>query len=83
MCFLACCLYSFVAVAKICKLEQLSCLFQTVENQNETYEAIELKRTKDSKIWQLNERSHVLMQDSSFVVRKNFKEPVKKISQVQ
>ena len=71
-----------MAVAKICKLEQLSCLFQTVEGQTGTYEALELKRTKDSKIWQLNERSHVLIQDSSFVVRKKFKEPVKKISQI-
>ena len=80
MCFLACCLYSFVAVAKICKLEQLSCLFQTVEGQTGTYEALELKRTKDSKIWQLNERLHVLVQDSSFIVRKKFKEQVTKIS---
>ena len=80
MCFLCCCLYLFVVVAKICRREQLSCLFQTVENQTGTYQALEMKRTKDSKIWQLNERLHVLVQDSSFIVRKKFKEQVTKIS---
>ena len=80
MCFLCCCLYLFVAVAKICRQEQLACLFQTIENQTGTYQALEMKRTKDSKIWQLNERLHVLVQDSSFIVREKFKEQVTKIS---
>ena len=60
-------------MAKICRREQLSCLFQTVEEQTGAYQALELERTKGSQIWQLNGRSHVVMQDSSFVVREKFK----------
>ena len=63
----------FVIIAKICRQEKLTLLFQTVEAPNVAYKALELKRTKGSKVWQLNEKSHVLIQDSSFVVRKEVK----------
>ena len=33
-----------------------------------------IERTKGCKAWQLNENSHVLMQDSSFVLKKLEKE---------
>ena len=62
-----------MAFAKICRQEQLSCLFQTVEASTKDYQALDLVQTRGSEVWQLNEKSHVSMQDSSFVEQGEFK----------
>ena len=73
------CVYSFVAVAKITRGEQLSCLFVSEEESGEIHQAIELKRPTNCQIWRLNEKSLISIQDSYFVVKNKFdKERVKK-----
>ena len=73
------CVYSFVAVAKITRGEQLSCLFVSEEESGEIHQAIELKRPTNCQIWRLNKKSHVSIQNSNFVVGSGFdKERVKK-----
>ena len=44
ICFLFCCLYLFIAFAKVCRREQLSCLFQSAEETVQVYQALELKK---------------------------------------
>ena len=69
----------FVAIAKFCQREQLSCLFQSAEESDEIHQALEIKRPTSCKIRQLNGKSQVSIQDSIFVVGKIFdQERVKK-----
>ena len=67
------CLYLFVAIAKVCRQEQLSNLFQTTEVSSRFHQALDLKQSKGSRVWQLNKKSQVLMQDSSFILKKKIK----------
>ena len=62
----------FVAIAKFCRQEQLSCLFQDTEESNQIHQALETKRSTSCQIRLLNEKSHVLFQDSYFMVGKAF-----------
>ena len=67
LCFLLVCLYLFVAIAKVFRAEQLSSLFHTAEESGQIYQALELKRQTNCKIWQLNKKSLLLIQDSHLV----------------
>ena len=74
------CFYVFVAVVKVCRREQLSCLFQSVEESGQINEALEMKTPTKCQIWQSSEMSYITMQDSYFVVGNDFdKERLKKI----
>ena len=58
--------------------EQLSCLFESVEESKRIHQALEVKRATTCQIWRLNQKSHISLQDSYFVVRDEFeKECVK------
>ena len=68
----------FVAIAKVCRREQVSCLFQSAEEPERIHQALEIKRPTGCHIWRLNEKSHISIQDSYFVAKKEFdKERVK------
>ena len=69
ICFILSSFYFFIAVAKFGRGEPLSCLFESIEDSSQTHQALELKRSTSCQIWQLNEKSHVSMQDSYFVVK--------------
>ena len=72
------CVYSFVAIAKITRGEQLSCLFQSEDESRQTHQALEIKRPTNCQIWRLNEKSLISIQDSHFVAKNKFdKERVK------
>ena len=62
----------FVAIAKFCRQEQLSCLFQDTEESNQMHQTLETKRSTSCQVRLLNEKSHVLIQDSYLVVGKVF-----------
>ena len=68
MCFIFSCFYLFVAVAKICQREQLSCLFQSVKESEQTHQALEIKRSTKCQIMQISKKSLIIIQDSYFVV---------------
>ena len=73
------CFYLFVAIAKVCQREQLSCLFQSVKESEQIHQALEIKKSTKCKIWHMCKKSHILMQDSNFVVEEHFnKEKVNK-----
>ena len=72
MCFVFSCVYLFITIAKVCRREQLSCLFQSVEETEKIHEALEIKRPTKCQIWALNKKSCILMQDSYFVVGNKF-----------
>ena len=72
MCFLFICIYSFVALAKISRGDQLSCLFLSAEESGQIHQSLEVKKATNCQIWQLNRKSHVSIQDSNFVIGKNF-----------
>ena len=72
MCSLFSCVFLFVAIAKMCRREEISCLFQSADESNGTHQVLELKESQGCKVWQLNEKSHVSIQDSSFVAKKYF-----------
>ena len=65
-------------MAKVCRGEQVSCLFESTEGSGRMREALEIKRPTSCQIWQLNQKSLVSIQDSNFVVGNKFvKERVK------
>ena len=73
------CFYLFVAIAKVCQREQLSCLFQSVKESEQIHQALEIKRSTVCQIWRMKKKSQILMQDSYFVVDEQFnKERVNK-----
>ena len=72
MCFLIVCIYSFVAIAKISRGDQLSCLFQSEEESGQIHQALEVKITTNCHISRLNRKSHFSIQDSNFVIRNKF-----------
>ena len=72
MCFLFVCIYSFVAIAKVSRGDQLSCLFQSVEESGQIHQALEVKITTNCHISRLNRKSHFSIQDSNFVIRNKF-----------
>ena len=73
------CFYLFVAIAKVCQREQLSCLFQSVKKSEQIHQALEIKRSTVCQIWRMKKMSQILMQDSYFVVDEQFnKERVNK-----
>ena len=61
--------YFFVAVAKYCRGEQLSCLFESEEESTQIHQALEVKTPTNCQVWRMNENSHISMQDSYFVVK--------------
>ena len=68
-------------MAKVCRGEQVSCLFESTEGSGRIREALQIKRPTSCQIWQLNQKSLVSIQDSNFVVGNKFvKEGVKKPS---
>ena len=76
------CLYLFVAFAKLCRREQLSCLFQSTEESGQIHQALEIQKPTHCQIWRLSEKSLISIQDSNFVVGNKFvKERVKKVGQ--
>ena len=78
ICFLFCCLYLFIAIAKVCRREQLSCLFQSAEETVQVYQALELKKPTKCQVKRLSKNLQIYMQDSHFVVADKFdKEKVK------
>ena len=78
ICFMFSCFYLFVAIVKVCRREQLSCLFQSAEESEQVHEVLEIKRQTNCQIQRLNKKSYVLMQESYFVVENKFdKENVK------
>ena len=80
ICFIFSCFYIFVAIAKICRREQLSCLFQSVKEPEQIHQALEIKRSTKCQIWRMNRKSYISMQDSYFLVDEEFnKETVKKL----
>ena len=72
VCFLFICLYLFVAFVKICRGEKLSCLFVSAEESGENHQALEIKKPTTCQVRGLNEKSHVLIQDSYFVMGNKF-----------
>ena len=68
MCFLFICLYLFVAIAKVCRGQQLSCLFVSVEESEQIHQTLEIKKTTNCQVWRLNKKSLISMQDSYFIV---------------
>ena len=72
MCFLFVCIYSFVAIAKVSRGDQLSCLFQSAEESGQIHQALEVKITTNCHISRLNRKSHFSIQDSNFVMRNKF-----------
>ena len=56
----------------MCRREEISCLFQSAEELNGTHQVLELKESQGCRIWQLNKKSHVSIQDISFVAKKEF-----------
>ena len=62
----------FVAIAKFCQQQQLSCLFQSVVESEQIHQAIETKRSTKCQIWRMNKKSHISLQDSLFVVAEQF-----------
>ena len=56
----------------------MSCLFQSAEEPDRSHQALEIKIPTSCHVWRLNEKSHISIQDSYFVVEKEFvKERVK------
>ena len=67
-------------IAKVCRQENLSNLFQSTQMSNTTHQALELKSSENCKLWQLNEKMIVLVKDSTFTVHaKSKKEKVEKL----
>ena len=67
----------FIAIAKVCRREQVSCLFESTEESDQTRQALETKIPTICLIWRLNEKSHISIQDTYFVTKKEIKERVK------
>ena len=72
VCFLFVCIYSFVAIAKVSRGDQLSCLFLSAEEHGQVNQALEMKKTTNCQIRRLNRKTYVSFRDSNFVVRNNF-----------
>ena len=72
MCFILSCFYVFVAIAKICQREHLSCLFQSVKESEGIHQALEIKRSTKCQMWRISEKSLISFQDSYFVVDEQF-----------
>ena len=69
MCLLFSCLFLFVTIAKMCRREEISCFFQSDEEAIESDQVLEVKGdSKGCKIWRLNKKSHVMIQNSSFII---------------
>ena len=72
MCFLFVCIYSFVAIAKVSRGDQLSVLFQSAEDSGQIHQALEVKITKSCRISRLKRKSHISIQDSNFIMKNKF-----------
>ena len=67
-------------IAKVCRQENLSNLFQSTQISKISHQALELKNSENCKLWQLNEKLIVLVKNSSLMVHaKSKKEKVEKI----
>ena len=66
------CIYLFVAIAKVSRGDQLSCLFQSVEESGQIQQALEIQKQTNCQIRRLNRKSHVSIQDTIFVMENNF-----------
>ena len=66
------CVYLFIAIAKVCRREQLSCLFESAEETEQIHEALEINKPTKCQVWPMNKKSHILIQDSYFVVGNKF-----------
>ena len=72
-CALLNCIYLFVMTAKICRREQISCLFQSTTELTPGYKALELKNSTRCKIWQFKNKVQIAVQDSNFIIKNFFR----------
>ena len=78
ICFLFSCFYLFVAFAKVCRQEQVSCLFERAEETTQIHQALEIKTPTSCQVWRLSKNSLISMQDSYFVTKKELNKEIVK-----